>query len=85
MSKEVEEAVRIERKRCADILSLAREGIVDPDLRSIRSTIEGGQTVEEIRAELDPESNACDHAGYSFAKMGRCCFKCGEFMVDWGD
>lgn len=29
--------------------------------------------------------DACDHKGYSFEKHGRCCFKCGVFMVDWGD
>lgn len=28
---------------------------------------------------------ACLHEGWSFKKHGRCCWKCGTFMVDWGD
>ncbi len=27
----------------------------------------------------------CDHVGYSFDRHGRCCFRCGTFMVDPGD
>lgn len=27
----------------------------------------------------------CDHKAWTFKKHGRCCFKCGEFMVDFGD
>jgi len=27
----------------------------------------------------------CTHEGWSFKKHGRCCFKCGTFMVDFGD
>ena len=31
------------------------------------------------------EKALCMHEGYSFKKHGRCCFKCGAFMVDFGD
>lgn len=44
-------ATGAERARCADLLNCAREGIVDTDLRSIRSCIEGGDTRESIEAE----------------------------------
>jgi len=27
----------------------------------------------------------CDHEGWNFKQHGRCCWKCGTFMVDWGD
>jgi hypothetical protein len=27
----------------------------------------------------------CKHEGWTFKKHGRCCPKCGTFMVDWGD
>lgn len=33
----------------------------------------------------EPPKSACDHAGWSFEQQGRRCFKCGSFMVDWGD
>ena len=29
--------------------------------------------------------NTCTHEGWNFKEHGRCCFKCGTFMVDWGD
>lgn len=42
----------------------------------------------EMATQLEAKQRlqaTCDHAGYSFKKMGRCCFTCGIFMVDWGD
>ena len=36
-------------------------------------------------AEDRVRQKTCDHAGYTFEKMGRCCFACGAFMADWGD
>ena len=36
----------------------------------------------EIR---DENVEQCDHSGWTFEKQGRCCFKCGGFMVDFGD
>lgn len=27
----------------------------------------------------------CEHVGYDFDKHGRCCFDCGEVMIDFGD
>lgn len=31
------------------------------------------------------EQDACNHAGWSFSKDGRCCRKCGAFVLDFGD
>lgn len=42
-------AVSAERDRCAAILSAARFGEVDQDLRAIGHMIEGGTTVEQIK------------------------------------
>lgn len=37
-------------------------------------------------AQKQPSSKAdCDHAGYRFDLHGRCCFKCGTFVTDFGD
>jgi hypothetical protein len=48
-----------------------------------------------VFAERNREKNAagfnaeaypvCDHAGWNFQQHGRGCFKCGTFMVDFGD
>lgn len=35
---------------------------------------------------IPPEAGkGCAHEGYSFKRDGRCCPKCGTFMVDFGD
>jgi hypothetical protein len=44
------EAIAAERKRCLAIISAARFGEVDQDFRAIRSMIESGLTVEQIKA-----------------------------------
>ena len=36
----------------------------------------------EYLASID---GGCKHAGWTFAKHGRCCPKCNAFVVDWGD
>lgn len=37
-------------------------------------------------AQKHPSSKAdCDHAGYAFDRHGRCCFKCGTVVTDFGD
>lgn len=28
---------------------------------------------------------ACQHEGWTFKTHGRCCHKCGKFLVDFGD
>ena len=54
-------------------------------------TIGGGLTVAQVSALQERNrqekelQKTCTHEGYSFEKHGRCCFKCGVFMVDWGD
>jgi hypothetical protein len=40
----------VERKRCAEIVQLARFGEMDTDFRSIINAIESGKTVEEIKS-----------------------------------
>lgn len=47
----VEGCVAAERKRCVDIINLARTGDIDTDLRAIRSRIQGGDSAESIAAE----------------------------------
>ncbi len=46
----VAEAIEIERKRCASILSAARFHEVDNDLRSLKAMIESGKTVEQLKS-----------------------------------
>lgn len=43
------EAISIERTRCAEIVSAARFDEVDRDWRAIGSMIDGGQTIAEIK------------------------------------
>lgn len=43
------------------------------------------QWMKDEAEERQKHQAACTHAGWSFQAMGRCCFKCGAFMVDWGD
>ena len=40
--------------------------------------------IEQEKARLAAQA-ACEHAGWNFKEHGRCCFKCGIFMVDFGD
>ena len=47
----VDAAVDAERKRCVEILQLARCDEIDRDWRSIIYRIEAGDTVEDIKAE----------------------------------
>ncbi len=44
-------AVKAERARCAGIVGLSREGVLDNDLRSIISIINYGDSLDEIRAD----------------------------------
>jgi predicted regulator of amino acid metabolism with ACT domain len=46
----IAEAIEIERKRCASILSAARFHEVDNDLRAIKAMIESGKSVEQIKS-----------------------------------
>lgn len=54
----------------------------------LKTWIETGEVPESIRfaaaAEAEKQA-ACDHAGWSWKTQGRCCFKCGALMVDFGD
>jgi hypothetical protein len=43
------EATEAERKRCVEIVQLARFGEIDRDWRAIVHTIETGWTIEEIK------------------------------------
>lgn len=53
LKETVEAAVLLERNRCAEICNLAREGVIDTDLRSVRSAIQGGSPIEEFRRMRD--------------------------------
>ena len=50
----VEDAVMRERDRCLAILSAARFGEIDNDLRSIRYLIESGLTIDELKSKDRP-------------------------------
>jgi hypothetical protein len=50
----VEQAVEDERKRCEEIVQLARFGEIDTDFRSIVGRIKNGDTIEQIKAEGKP-------------------------------
>ncbi len=48
--EELNAAVSAERTRCAEIVQLARFGEIDQDWRSVIHFIEGGLSVETIKA-----------------------------------
>jgi len=54
-------------------------------------TIGGGLTAAQVSALQERNrqekelQKTCTHEGWNFKEHGRCCFKCGTFMVDWGD
>ena len=56
----MDDAVEIERKRCAGIVQLARAGDIDQDFRSIIHRIESGDTVDEIKAEIAERQESYD-------------------------
>lgn len=56
--KRIDAARDAERKRCVDILQLARFGEIDQDWRSVISMIESGWTVEQIKAGNSEGSRA---------------------------
>ncbi len=42
------------------------------------------ELARKLREEQARPSD-CDHGGWTFEQHGRCCWKCGSFMIDWGD
>lgn len=50
------DVVLLERIRCAEICNLAREGVIDTDLRSVRHAIESGASIEAIRKMCGKET-----------------------------
>jgi hypothetical protein len=57
----------------------------EPSLHEKLMAIVHSPEYKAEQAERRKLQDACGHEGYSFAKHGRCCFKCGAFMVDFGD
>ena len=55
----------------------------DADVERIARRVAELLTAAKETKQKPPQS--CDHAGYTFAKHGRCCPLCGAFMTDFGD
>jgi hypothetical protein len=50
----------------------------------IKRAAEAASIIDAWKSEQATQLT-CDHADWSFEKHGRCCFKCGAFVVDFGD
>ena len=50
----------------------------DSDIAWQAALAREGERLREAR-------ETCDHAAWIFAAAGRCCPRCGTFMVDFGD
>lgn len=53
LKETIQAAVLLERARCVEICNLAREGVIDTDLRSVRSAIKDGSPISEFRRMED--------------------------------
>lgn len=43
------------------------------------------EALKKFGEQMKAAQATCQHAGWDFAKHGRCCWGCGAFMVDFGD
>lgn len=75
----VDDAIEVGEQSALQLMEAAKivEGFGLPSLASIFR----GQAIVQRRVN----QASCTHAGWTFEKDGRCCRKCGTFVVDFGD